>query len=149
MFAGHDFEKVLNVEMLQGHSFQIGSSTDSVGFIINESAAKALGWGTDVAGKNLVRVTGPNQNTGNVIGLVKDFHYQPLYVPIKPLVIILGGNTLLAKIKSQDLQATMSSIQSRWTKQFEKNPFRYSFMDDNFNRIYTKEDNFSRTIQYF
>ena len=149
MFAGHDFEKVLDVEFLQGHSFQIGSSTDSVGYIINESAAKALGWGTDVAGKILNRVTGPNQAIGEVIGLVKDFHYQPLYVPIKPLVIILGGNVLSVKIKSEDLPGTIASIQSQWTNQFEKDPFRYSFMDDNFNNIYAKEDNFSRTIQYF
>ena len=149
MFAGHDFEKVLDVEFLQGHSFQIGSSTDSAGYIINESAARALGWGTDVAGKSLNRVTGPNQAIGEVIGLVKDFHYQPLYVPIKPLVIILGGNVLSVKIKSEDLPATIASIQSKWTNQFEKNPFRYSFMDDNFNKIYLKEDNFSRTIQYF
>jgi putative ABC transport system permease protein len=149
MFAGHDFEKVLNVEMLQGHSFQIGSSTDSVGYIINESAAKALGWGTDVVGKNLVRVTGATSDKGTVIGLVKDFHYQPLYVPIKPLVITLGGNELALKIRSENLRATITSIQNEWTKQFNKNPLRYSFMDDNFNQIYTKEDKFSTTIQYF
>ena len=149
MFAGHDFEKVLDVEFLQGHSFQIGSSTDSTGYIINESAAKALGWGTDVAGKTLDRVTGPNQATGEVIGLVKDFHYQPLYVPIKPLVIVLGGNVLSVKINSENLPGAIKSIESKWKAQFEKNPFRYAFMDDNFNKIYTKEDNFSRTIQYF
>ena len=121
MFAGHDFEKVLNVELLQGHSFQIGSSTDSVGYIINESAAKALGWGTDVVGKTLVRATGGNnQATGTVIGLVKDFHYQPLYVPIKPLVIILGGNVLSLKIRSENLPRTIAAVQSEWTKQFEK-----------------------------
>src|SRR5690606_24191476 len=51
MFTGHDFEKVLNIEFLEGHSFVVGSSTDSVGFIVNESAAKALGWGTDVVGR--------------------------------------------------------------------------------------------------
>ena len=99
--------------------------------------------------KRLNRVTGPNQAIGEVIGLVKDFHYQPLYVPIKPLVIILGGNVLSVKIKSEDLPGTIASIQSKWTNQFEKEPFRYSFMDDNFNHIYAKEDNFSRTIQYF
>ena len=150
MFAGHDFEKVLNVELLQGHSFQIGSSTDSVGYIINESAAKALGWGTDVVGKTLVRATGGNnQATGTVIGLVKDFHYQPLYVPIKPLVIILGGNVLSLKIRSENLPRTIAAVQGEWTKQFEKNPLRYAFMDDNFDKIYTKEDKFSKTIQYF
>jgi putative ABC transport system permease protein len=150
MFTSHDFEKVLNVEFLQGHSFKIGNSTDSVGFILNESAANALGWGNDVIGKTLDQALNGNiQGSGTVIGLVKDFHYQPLYVPIKPLVIRLGGNVLSIKVQSDDLQSTIAAIQAEWTKQFEGNPFRYSFMDDNFNKIYTKEDKFSRTIQYF
>jgi putative ABC transport system permease protein len=150
MFTGHDFEKVLNVEFIQGHAFVVGNSTDSTGYIINESAAKALGWGDDVVGKKLDQLGGGNiQGSGEIIGLVKDFHYQPLYVPIKPLVIQLGGNTLAIKIQSSDIQQTMTSIQNEWAKQFADNPFRYSFMDSNFDTLYQKEDKFGRTIQYF
>jgi putative ABC transport system permease protein len=150
MFTAHDFEKVLDVEFLQGHSFQVGNSTDSTGYIINESAARALGWGTDVVGKTLDQIGNGNvQGTGTVIGLVKDFHYQPLYVPIKPLVIRLGGNVLCIKIQSEDLPRTIAAVQEEWTKQFEGNPFRYSFMDENFDNMYRKEDKFSQTIQYF
>ncbi len=150
IFAQHDFEKVLNVEFLQGHAFQIGSSTDSTGYIINESAAKALGWGNDVVGKKLDQALNGNiQGTGTVVGLVKDFHYQPLYVPIKPLVIRLGGNVLSVKVQSQDLQKTIAAIETEWNKQFAGNPFRYSFMDQNFDNLYKKEDNFGKTIQYF
>jgi putative ABC transport system permease protein len=149
MFTGHDFEKVLDVEFVEGHSFKIGNSTDSVGYIINESAAKALGWGTDVVGRSLTQLTGQNQATGTVIGLVKDFHYQPLYVPIKPLVMILGGNVLSVKVKSNELPVTIASIQKEWTKHFDASPFRYAFMDENFDKLYRKEDKFGRTIQYF
>jgi putative ABC transport system permease protein len=150
IFAQHDFEKILDVEFLQGHPFQLGNSTDSVGYIINESAAKALGWGNDVVGKTLDQAfNGVVQNSGTIIGLVKDFHYQPLYVPIKPLVIRLGGNVLVTKVHSEDLAQTVEAIQTEWNKQYEGNPFRYSFMDDNFNKLYLKEDKFSQTIQYF
>jgi putative ABC transport system permease protein len=150
MFSNHDFEKVLNVEFLQGHSFEIGNSTDSTGYIINESAAKALGWGNDVVGKRLDQVGNGNiTGTGTVIGVVKDFHYQPLYVPIKPLVIRLGGNVLSIKIQSQNLPTTVASVEKIWKSQFEANPFRFSFMDENFNNLYKKEDKFSRTVQYF
>lgn len=150
MFTGHDFEKVLNVEFIQGHAFQLGNATDSVGYILNESAAKALGWGSDVVGKKLDQtINGNVQGSGTVIGLVKDFHYQALYVPIKPLVMRLGGNALSIKIQSKDLPGTIASIQQEWNKQFEANPLRYSFMDENFDNIYKKEDKFSRTIQYF
>lgn len=150
MFTGYDFEKVLNVEFLQGHSFQVGNSTDSTGYIINESASKALGWGNDAVGKKLDQSNnGAVQQTGTVIGLVKDFHYQPLYVPIKPLVIRVGGNVLTIKVQSDDLPATVAAIQAEWSKQYEGNPFRYTFLDDNFDKLYRKEDKFSSTMQYF
>ncbi len=149
MFALHDFEKVLNVEFLQGHSFQVGNSTDSTGLILNESAARALGWEDDVVGRSLDLFNGNANATGIVIGLVKDFHYQPLYVPIKPLVIRLGGNVLSIKVRSEDLPVTVAAIEEEWNKQFQDNPFRYSFMDDNFDNLYTKEDKFSQTIQGF
>ena len=91
-------KKVLNVEFIEGHSFQVGNSTDSTGFILNESAAKALGWGKDVVGRKMDQLGGGNiQQSGTVIGLVRDFHYQPLYTPIKPLVTRLGGNVLSVK----------------------------------------------------
>lgn len=150
MFTSHDFEKVLDVEFIQGHAFQPGNSIDSTGYIINESAARALGWDNDVVGRKLDQAfNGVIQGTGTVIGLVRDFHYQPLYVPIKPLVIRLGGNVLTIKVRSNDLQQTIASIEKEWAKQFEGNPFRYSFMDENFNTLYKKEDKFSQTIQYF
>src|SRR6185436_10707490 len=67
MFVNHDFERVLDLEFLQGHSFQLGSSTDSVGFIVNESAAQALGWGKDVVGRTLDQLGNGNvQQTGTV-----------------------------------------------------------------------------------
>lgn len=150
MFTSHDFEKVLDLEFIQGHAFQIGNSVDSTGYIINESAAKALGWGNDAVGRKLdLSVNGNIQGSGTVIGLVKDFHYQPLYVPIKPLVIRLGGNLLAIKVRSNDLQTTLAAIEQEWKEHYAGNPFRYSFMDENFNRLYVKEDKFSQTIQYF
>jgi putative ABC transport system permease protein len=150
MFTGHDFEKILDLKFVQGHSFVIGSSSDSTGYILNESAAVALGWGNDVIGKTLDQLGNGNlQGSGKVIGLVKDFHYQPLYVPIKPLVIRLGGNVVTAKIRSENLPRTIASIEDEWKKQFQGNPFRYTFMDDNFNKLYVKEDKFGSTIEYF
>ncbi len=150
MFVGHDFEKVLDVEFLEGHSFQIGNSTDSIGFIINEAAARALGWGSDAVGKKIDRLANANIiQTGTVIGLLKDFNYRPLYDPINPLVIQLGGNTLSIKVQSNDLKQTIATVEKEWNAQFEGNPFRYTFMDDNFDNLYKKEDKFSRTIEYF
>ena len=152
MFASHDFEKILNIEFLDGHSFQIGSSRDSAGYIINESAAKVLGWEKDVIGRPIDNINSNNGNimaTGEVIGLVKDFHYRPLYEKIKPLVIRFGGNKICIKSKSGNLNKTITEIEKAWMDQFENTPFRYSFMDDNFSNMYEKENKFIKTVQVF
>ncbi len=148
MFVQYDFEKVLDIEFLQGRSFQPGSSADSTGYIINEAAAKALGYEGDVIGRKIAL---PNNNNfqGQIIGLVKDFNYRPLYEPIKPLVIRIGGGKLLVKFQSEDLPGTIATISEEWKTQFGEFPFRYSFMDDNFDQLYSKESKFSKTIQYF
>lgn len=150
MNAAHDFEKLLNLEFIEGHGFEMGNATDSAGYIINESAAKAMGWTGDVVGRSMSQIINGNvAATGTVIGLVKDFHYRPLYEPIKPLVISFGGNTVSVKVQSADLQKTVAAIESVWVKQMNGSPFRYSFMDSNFDQLYRKEDKFSTTIQYF
>ena len=149
MFAGYDFEKVLNVEFIEGHSFQVGNSVDSTGYIINESAARAFGWEGEVVGREIDRINGNNNRTGQVIGLIKDFNYRPLYDPIKPLVIRQGGGKMLIKFKSEDIRGTVAKLEEEWQTQFGGYPFRYSFMDDNFDVLYTKENKFSTTIQYF
>lgn len=150
MFVAHDFEKVLDLEFLEGHSFEFGNSSDSIGYIINESAATALGWEGDAVGRTIDRLGNGNVlQSGTVIGLVKDFNYRPLYDPIKPLVIAVGGNTLAVKVQSQDLKQTISAIEKTWLSQFDDTPFRYSFMDSNFDQLYHKEDKFGKTIEYF
>jgi putative ABC transport system permease protein len=154
-FAAHDFEKVLNLEFLQGHTFTPGNGTDSSGYIINESTARAFGWQEDeIIGKSLKRINSTDGSVlqeGLVIGLVKDFHYRPLYDPIKPLVISLarGGSKMCIKIKSEDLKLTVGIIENEWNKHFEGTPLRYSFMDNDFDQLYAKEENLGKTIRYF
>ncbi|HEY8512643.1 MAG TPA: ABC transporter permease [Cyclobacteriaceae bacterium] len=150
MFVGHDFEKVLDLEILQGHAFQPGNAVDSTGFIINEAAARALGWGDDVVGRTLKRSLGGNNNQeGVVIGLVKDFHYRPLYDVIKPLVIMMGGNQLAVRMSGANAREAVDFVAEEWSKHFEGVPFRYSFVDENFDKLYRKEDKFGKTIQVF
>lgn len=154
-FAAHDFEKVLNLEFLQGHTFVPGNAVDSSGYIINEATAKALGWNADeIIGRSIRRINSTDGSVlqeGLVIGLVKDYHYRSLYDPIKPLVISLarGGSKMCIKIKSNDLKKTVAMIEDEWKKHFEGTPLRYSFMDSDFDQLYAKEENLGKTIRYF
>jgi putative ABC transport system permease protein len=154
-FASHDFEKVLDIEFLEGHSFKVGNSADSTGYIINQAAARALGWSeNEIIGKSLERINstdGTILQKGEVIGLVKDYHYRPLYDPIKPLIIslALGGSKMCLKIKSKEVKKTVAFIQDEWESRFDGVPFRFSFMDQDYDRLYAKEESLGKTVRYF
>ena len=102
-------------------------------------------------GRQLDRINGTNTQTGTVIGLVKDYHYRSLYDPIKPLVITFarGGSKMCIKVNSKDLKGTMRFIEEMWNTSFEGTPFRYSFMDNDYDKLYEKEEKLSRAVQYF
>ncbi len=102
--------------------------------IINESAAKAFGWGTmNAIGKTVIRV---NSDKGtnvpfHVVGVVKDFNFKSLHEPITPLLMTLepeGG--LIFKIKTTDVPGLLSTMKKQWDAFNTDEPFTYSFMDD-------------------
>jgi putative ABC transport system permease protein len=86
---------------------------------------------------------------------VKDYHFQGLQQKIKPLALavhpIFSGPTsyLIADVKSDGYTDLLSSIQNAWNKINPNSPFSYSFLDQDFQMNYEKEERTSRLIQYF
>jgi putative ABC transport system permease protein len=150
--ASNNFEKIFNVEFIHGRSFKPDNQPGVQEFIINEAAAKSLGWETDDAvGRALTRFRGNVSDNGTVVGVVKDFHYRPVYDPIKPLVIarIQGGTKMCIKINNSDIKETLAFIETEWKANFDDAPFRYSFLDKDFELMYAKEESLKKSIQYF
>ncbi|MGL6268968.1 MAG: ABC transporter permease, partial [Chitinophagaceae bacterium] len=142
----------LGMEISAGRNFNSSMLTDSNSIIINETAAKAFGWGKDAIGKKLNR----NYNNGanfsyQVIGVVKDFHFRSLHEPISPLVMTIGDNTggILAKINTTDIPGFLSQLKNRWTAFGVETPFSYSFLDDRFRKTYEAEQNTGKLLGIF
>lgn len=83
--VGFDFAKTMNVRVLQGHDFRPGYAADSVGYILNEEAVKQVGY-KDPIGKSFTMWG----RKSTIIGVVKNFHFNSLHDPIKPMVLWLG-----------------------------------------------------------
>ena len=66
--------------MAQGRDFSKDFATDSVGYIVNESALKIIGY-KDPIGKPLTFWG----KKGTIIGVLKDFHFNSLHTTIDPL----------------------------------------------------------------
>jgi putative ABC transport system permease protein len=118
-------------------------------YILNESAAKALGWTpVEAIGKKMFL---GEQRPGEVKAVVKDFHFASLHNPIEPLVLFPGGwgNTLIVKVSGQNLAQTISFLQNKWKQTATHRPFEYRFMDEDFNKLYDSEMRTAKVFNIF
>ncbi|SFQ00578.1 ABC transporter permease [Parafilimonas terrae] len=118
-------------------------------FILNESATKQLGWTPQEAvGKKMFL---DRSRPGYVRGVVKDFNFQSLRNPIKPVVLFPSpyGNTLMVKITGNRIPQTISFLQEKWKTLVPERPFDYRFLDDDYNKLYQNELRLGKIMNIF
>ena len=134
-----DVVPVMELEIVEGRNFLgKGSITlDSTTVLINEMAAKRLFPGSSPIGKS-ISITEPDNLEATVVGVVKDFHYQSLHVPIEPLVLgyirnpIVGIDDFAIRISGSDIPATIQSIEEtvgQFIEIDEAAGLEYQFLD--------------------
>jgi putative ABC transport system permease protein len=143
----------LGMEMAQGRNFSRDFPTDSSAMIINEAAARALGWEKNAIGRKITRfgATPTDRITYVVIGVVKDFHFRSLHEKISPLLMLRGENSgnILVKVKTEDVAGLLASVQQQWNRFSPIAPFTYSFLDERFSATYQAEKRIGRIMGIF
>ncbi|MFD1187090.1 ABC transporter permease [Pontibacter rugosus] len=153
MAVDYDFIPVMGISMQDGRNFSQEIQTDaSAGVIINEAAARWLGW-TDPVSKR-VQLSRDNISDGNgkVVGVVKDFHVSSLHSDVQPIIMVLSPASpgyLMARITPQDQAATIHFIQEQWRSFDPRHPMEYFFMDEFFDRQYRAEEKMLTVFGYF
>jgi len=149
-FIDYNFIDFYDIEILEGRGFLKDRASDiEKGYIINETAARKIGW-NDPIGKK-IRLWSDSE-TANVIGVIKDFHFYPLSLNISPLVLRvqtdLSGYISLKVKPGSKKQATdfLEELRKEYSPDF---PLSYSFMEDRINNLYQSENRFADLINYF
>jgi len=118
-------------------------------FILNESAAKQLGWtAQEAVGKKMFL---GNERPGIVAGVVKDFHFESLHTPIKPFLLFpeTWKRQLLVKVSGAHLQQAISHIGSSWKTLVPYRPFEFHFLDEDYNKLYSSETRLGTIMDLF
>jgi putative ABC transport system permease protein len=155
MYGDYDFVELLNLEMVTGRYFSKEIATDATSaVVINEAAVKKLGL-ADPIGKRFYKEYGGAKKGEFVaiIGVVKDFHFHSLHHEIHPMVIRpltgMRGSYTSIKIHPENIKGTLSTIEKTWKKFSGGQPFEYSFLDDDFNSLYKKEQKTGQIFAMF
>lgn len=133
-----DFIPTMQMELLEGENFT-GSPTDSAYFILNETAVRATGI-EDPVGKPFIFQPNSfsNYENGKIIGVVKDFHFKDLHIPIEPMVLCYQGDPRMVYIRvgAAAAQEAVEAIENMWKRYNPKESLRYAFLDDTFDSFY-------------
>lgn len=135
------FIPAYEIKMAAGRNFSREFATDSTnGFVLNETAANMLGWKEPEKALGNTFVYGDMK--GTIIGVAKDYHFESLHQQIPPLVMLMNNSRLgwvSVRIKSSQVTAAISHLQSVWEKYFPDQPFSYNFLDSRYAGLYALE----------
>jgi putative ABC transport system permease protein len=133
--VGFDLQNTLKLKMKEGRWISREFPGDTLGIVLNEKAARFMNL-TDPLDKVLYVVGGIGDGDLplRIIGIVKDFHYESIHNPIRPLAITFlppqYSNYLLVRIGAENYQNTVSLINRTWRSFVKDHPFEYSFLED-------------------
>ena len=149
VFVDNDFTECLEMEMVAGRDFD-DRFFDSLSVVLNETAVRELGL-TNPIGQRLIS-NDPGLIQGDapsieyeVIGVVKDYHFQSLHQTIAPVYIFRnnnpnGANNLItARMQRGDPQVALAAIESLWQQFVPDRSFRFSFLDADLQQLYLAE----------
>lgn len=127
--SGSDYLETLQIPLKEGRFFSGEERRGNAYFVINETAARVIGWENPI-GQKLGFFH--QEEPGQVIGIVKDFNFFSLHNPIEPMVFVFNpnpGRNLIVRYKANSEQAVMAHVQASWKEVLPNYPLDYRFLN--------------------
>jgi len=144
--VGYDFIPILGVDMAQGRNYSREFSDEQSKIIFNETAIKRMGL-KDPIGQT-IKLWGQDRQ---IIGVVKDFHYESLYQSLQPVLIQLVPQTprIMVKLDGSHMSETIALIRQLYEKHYPGFSFEYKFLEDDYQALYASEQRVSMLARIF
>ena len=148
-----NFLDVMEIELIAGRNFSPDWGTDSTtGFLLNETAVRYLDWGTPLDAIDRPFEWIPFGGAkGRVIGVVKDFHLRTIHDEIEPVVILshLYHQYVLIRLEPNGIPETISRIGETWRSVDASFPLDYTFLDEDYDRLYQDDRRLGEVFAIF
>ena len=156
-----NFFNTLSVELIAGRNFDPAITTDGEAVMLNESAAKVLGFNNvnDVVGRS---ISGIQEKPVNVIGVIRNYHQRSLKNKFEPIVFTpgwkndFGWNSRYYFVKldknylsTQGIDPAIQDLKRAWNESTPDHPFNYFFLDDRFESEYKSDVSVGRLFVFF
>ena len=147
LYTDSNFLKVFRIPLKAGRFFRASDPADQDAAVINETFARTYGWKNPV-GNTFLR----GSRSVTVVGVVQDFHMHSLHEPIAPLFIGPSNagwvGYIAMRIRPNDIPGTIAFVKNTW-KKLTTYPINYSFLDEDFDKMYRNEERLSQIVSWF
>ena len=138
-----DYLKTMGIKLLQGRDFSADFGTDSsTSILITQSMAKALGEANPIG-----KFIKPDNKEFQIVGVVSDFNLYSLHQEAQPITLQMQPGSrigyILVRVNPKNLTGAMETIKAAWKTVAPKQEFIGSFLDENTERWYKKEQRLS------
>jgi putative ABC transport system permease protein len=153
-FVDENYIPALNMQLVAGRNFSSQLATDSTGIIINEAAAGFLG-NKELLNKKLYELDDIETKKiieFHIIGIVKNFHINSLRDAVEPMLLRLGKEergSIALRLNTTNIPSVIAQVKNKWQSAAPGIPFEYSFMDEDYNRLYSTEQRMGRLFISF
>jgi len=149
MEADDGYVDTMGMNIVRGRNLSREFPTDKTeSFLINEEFAKLMGH-EDPIGKSFSFW----DQKGKIVGVIENFHFQPLRRKIEPLVLrwsqLDWTNFLFLRIAPEGITETIGTVQGTWEKILPESPFSYQFLDEDFAMMYMSEERTGTLLKIF
>ena len=124
-------------------------------WVITEAAAAELGWTVEEAvGRRVLRPRAEDDGSdriGPVIGVLQDAHYESFHTMMRPLIFGMrrNYNYIPIRIQPERTSETLEFLKQKWSAFEPGFPFRYFFLDQDYQRFYEQEERLGTIYSYF
>lgn len=144
----YNFIESMGMKMASGRSFKQEFVTDTLNFIINETAQSAMGFDNAVDQP----LTLWNERKGKVVGVVNDFNFQSVHAKVEPLFMLYEPkwfNIIFIKYKEGQRANALTALEKVNKQYAAAYPFEYRHLSDDWDNLYQSEDRFGKLFNYF
>jgi len=143
-YTSYDFDKAMDLKIIQGRFFDRSMPSDSLGIVVNEATLRSLG----IEDPLNTRFEDPDDDGGvyryyPIIGVVKNFHFESMHEEIQPMAIhFMQGNfegVIVIKLGDGNITATVDFVKRTWEEFNSGYPFEYTWLDDEFGKLFETE----------
>ena len=145
-----NFLSTYHMTLLEGRTFSPDNPADTARVIINETAQRVFDLEEPLG--SFITYHGDDEEVPyEVIGVVKDFHYESFRRAIRPAAFFFGdeGSFISVRLAPGNVGEALQTVEEEWKAAAPGAPFEYSFLDEDYDRLFRAEQRLGRVFTVF